>query len=182
MYQPPDPAAAPPHRLSGWGLGCAQRQRPAGGIRGGARRRQNLRGPEPHRQRGLPPGERLPGGQGTLPARQSAHRHLCGQRHDGYRSGAGDPGTGTALPEEISLAVFDDVPFGEIIQPRLTTVAQPAYDIGYRGAELLISRIEGRVAVRSPVRIELIPNARAGLHCAPAAPRPVPARSQRISL
>lgn len=90
---------------------------------------------------------------------------------------------GLRCPEEISLAVFDDVPFGEIIQPRLTTVAQPAYDIGYRGAELLISRIEGRVAVKSPVRIELDPELVVrGSTAPPAGPRPVPARSQRISL
>ena len=60
-------------------------------------------------------------------------------------------------PEEISLAVFDDLPFMSVIQPRPTVVAQPASDIGFRAAELLMDRIEGRERASAPVRIELEP-------------------------
>ncbi|MBI5083730.1 MAG: LacI family DNA-binding transcriptional regulator [Acidobacteria bacterium] len=64
---------------------------------------------------------------------------------------------GVHCPEDVSLAVFDDTPFGDVIQPRLTVVAQPAYDIGRRGAELLIARIEGRETSPAPVCIQLTP-------------------------
>ena len=64
---------------------------------------------------------------------------------------------GLHCPEDVSLAVFDDIPFGDVIQPRLTVVAQPAYEMGRRGAELLIARIEGREKFAEPVRIELNP-------------------------
>lgn len=64
---------------------------------------------------------------------------------------------GLRCPQDISLAVFDDVPFCDVIQPRLTVVAQPAYEMGRRGAELLIARIEGKAAEAEPVRIELQP-------------------------
>jgi len=64
---------------------------------------------------------------------------------------------GLRCPEDISLAVFDDIPFGDVIQPRLTVVTQPAYELGRRGAELLVARIEGREKSPTPVRIELSP-------------------------
>ncbi len=64
---------------------------------------------------------------------------------------------GLRCPEDVSLAVFDDIPFGDVIQPRLTVVAQPAYEMGYRGAELLIDRIEGREQSPGPIRLELSP-------------------------
>lgn len=64
---------------------------------------------------------------------------------------------GLRCPRDVSLAVFDDVPYCDVIQPRLTVVAQPAYEMGRRGAELLIARIEGKAAGPEPVRIELQP-------------------------
>ena len=48
---------------------------------------------------------------------------------------------GLSCPHHISLAVFDDYPGAEIFRPSLTVIAQPAYEMGYRGTELLISRI-----------------------------------------
>ncbi len=64
---------------------------------------------------------------------------------------------GLRCPEDVSLAVFDDISFGDAIQPRLTVVAQPAYEMGRRGADLLIARIEGREKTPGPVRVELSP-------------------------
>lgn len=64
---------------------------------------------------------------------------------------------GLRCPDDISLAVFDDIPFGDVIQPRLTVVAQPAYEMGRRGAELLIARIEGTAGSPEPVCIKLVP-------------------------
>jgi len=64
---------------------------------------------------------------------------------------------GLRCPEDVSLAVFDDIPFGDVMQPRLTVVAQPAYEMGRRGAQLLIGRIEHEEMPPGPVRIELTP-------------------------
>jgi LacI family transcriptional regulator len=64
---------------------------------------------------------------------------------------------GLRCPQDVSLAVFDDIPYDGVIQPRLTVVAQPAYEMGARGAELLIARIEGKETSETPVRIELQP-------------------------
>ncbi len=51
---------------------------------------------------------------------------------------------GLRCPEDVALAFFDDLPVEEIIRPRLTAVAQPAYMMGYKGAELLIRRIAAK--------------------------------------
>jgi LacI family transcriptional regulator len=61
---------------------------------------------------------------------------------------------GVECPRDLSLATFDDLPFARAFHPRLTCVAQPAYDLGFKGATLLIDRIEGRVS-KAPVKIEL---------------------------
>jgi LacI family transcriptional regulator len=53
---------------------------------------------------------------------------------------------GVRCPEELALAVFDDIPLGELLRPPLTCVAQPAYLMGYRGAELLIQRLAAKTA------------------------------------
>ncbi|MBI4893284.1 MAG: LacI family DNA-binding transcriptional regulator [Acidobacteria bacterium] len=63
---------------------------------------------------------------------------------------------GLRCPQDISLAVFDDVPFADVIQPRLTSIAQPAYEMGRLGAEVLIARIEEKER-SAPKRIELAP-------------------------
>jgi LacI family transcriptional regulator len=58
-------------------------------------------------------------------------------------------------PQDIAIAIFDDLPSAEAFRPRLTAVAQPAYSIGYRGAELLIQRIEKKSQDPKPVQIRL---------------------------
>lgn len=45
-------------------------------------------------------------------------------------------------PQDVAVATFDDLMVAEVLQPALTAVVQPAYEIGYRGVELLMKRIE----------------------------------------
>ncbi|SDG06627.1 LacI family transcriptional regulator [Sinosporangium album] len=42
------------------------------------------------------------------------------------------------LPRDVSIVMFDDVPWAELCSPPLTVIAQPAQDIGYRAAELVM--------------------------------------------
>ena len=48
---------------------------------------------------------------------------------------------GLRCPEDISLVSYDDYEWQEAFRPRLTTIAQPAFLLGQRGAEVLIARI-----------------------------------------
>jgi LacI family transcriptional regulator len=61
---------------------------------------------------------------------------------------------GLRCPQEIALATFDDSPMNELLSPPLTSVAQPAFQIGYRGAGILLDRIRSK-APAQPCRIRL---------------------------
>lgn len=50
---------------------------------------------------------------------------------------------GLRCPEDLSVACFDDFEWASVFRPRLTTVAQPVYDMGVKAAELLFARLEG---------------------------------------
>jgi LacI family transcriptional regulator len=50
---------------------------------------------------------------------------------------------GLRVPEDISLAGFDDLPSALLYDPFLTVITQPAYEMGRRGAELLLARLRG---------------------------------------
>jgi DNA-binding LacI/PurR family transcriptional regulator len=46
------------------------------------------------------------------------------------------------IPQDVALIGFDDFPTAHLVDPPLTVVAQPTYEIGVRSAELLIQHIE----------------------------------------
>jgi DNA-binding LacI/PurR family transcriptional regulator len=50
---------------------------------------------------------------------------------------------GLHVPEDMSVAGFDDMDMASYLATPLTSVAQDAFAIGKRAAELLIERIEG---------------------------------------
>lgn len=44
---------------------------------------------------------------------------------------------GLKIPEEFQIVGYDDIPISNLVFPRLSTVHQPAYQIGWQGADLL---------------------------------------------
>jgi LacI family transcriptional regulator len=64
---------------------------------------------------------------------------------------------GLMCPRDVAIASFDDLPITGVFQPHLTAVAQPTYQIGYQGAELLIKRVEHKATSRQPIGILLEP-------------------------
>ncbi|HLK33849.1 MAG TPA: LacI family DNA-binding transcriptional regulator [Terriglobales bacterium] len=51
--------------------------------------------------------------------------------------------SGLQCPEDVSLIGFDDLELASFTNPALTTVAQPAYQMGARAAALLFERLRG---------------------------------------
>lgn len=49
---------------------------------------------------------------------------------------------GLALPRDVSLVGFDDVPWMSMVEPGITVIAQPAVEMGRRAARLLLRRVE----------------------------------------
>ncbi len=50
---------------------------------------------------------------------------------------------GLRVPDDLSIIGFDDIPEADFTCPALTTVSQAKFDMGRRGAELLLQMIEG---------------------------------------
>ena len=46
------------------------------------------------------------------------------------------------IPDDICIVGFDDMTFASSLQPPLTVVAQPTYEIGQKAAHLLLERLE----------------------------------------
>ncbi|MDQ0219426.1 LacI family transcriptional regulator [Peribacillus cavernae] len=51
---------------------------------------------------------------------------------------------GFHVPGDISIVGFDGITLGEIVEPAITTIVQPMYQIGYKAMELLLNLIEDR--------------------------------------
>lgn len=49
---------------------------------------------------------------------------------------------GYKVPEDIGVMGFDDIYMAGMVEPALTTIKQPNYEMGYRAAELLINAME----------------------------------------
>ncbi|MDT0740654.1 LacI family DNA-binding transcriptional regulator [Staphylococcus chromogenes] len=55
------------------------------------------------------------------------------------------------VPEEVQVMGYDDIPFATMFIPTLTTVRQPAYELGQQATQQLIDELEGRVAPTSTI-------------------------------
>jgi DNA-binding LacI/PurR family transcriptional regulator len=66
-----------------------------------------------------------------------------------------------STPEDIAFVTFDELTAEDIFHPAITSVVQPAYEIGYRAAEILMERIKSgsnagpRIAVRLPATLRI---------------------------
>jgi DNA-binding LacI/PurR family transcriptional regulator len=67
---------------------------------------------------------------------------------------------GLSIPGDIALVGFSDSPIASLVDPPLTTVRQPAYEIGRRATELLLEQLgcdeADRVPRREILKTELI--------------------------
>ena len=50
---------------------------------------------------------------------------------------------GMRVPQDVSIVGFDDIPVAALLTPRLTTVSQPAVEMGYRATTILLDLIKG---------------------------------------
>ena len=62
---------------------------------------------------------------------------------------------GLNTPKDIAFVTFDELTVDELFTPSVTTVVQPAYDIGFRAAQILVERIENGNAEGESVTVRL---------------------------
>jgi len=58
------------------------------------------------------------------------------------------------IPDEIAIVGFDEMPWAMSLRPPLTTVAQPAFDVGRTAAELFLARVRDPSLPRRQVVLE----------------------------
>ena len=61
------------------------------------------------------------------------------------------------MPGRLSLVGFDDIPTGELLEPPLTAIVQPTYQLGAKAAELLLRRIAEPLAPITEVVLQALP-------------------------
>ncbi|MFN2138136.1 MAG: LacI family DNA-binding transcriptional regulator [Candidatus Promineifilaceae bacterium] len=65
---------------------------------------------------------------------------------------------GLAIPDDLSVVGFDDIPMAKVLSPRLTTVKQPLTEMGSTAAQLLLDQIHNPMGEHQSIilPIELI--------------------------
>lgn len=58
---------------------------------------------------------------------------------------------GFKIPDDVALVMFDDLELFELHTPPITAVAQPAYAMGYKAAELLLEQLNSDSPVPTQV-------------------------------
>lgn len=67
---------------------------------------------------------------------------------------------GLRVPEDVSIVGFDDLPVSRLLSPPLTSVRQPAHDMGHQAATMLLDMLDRQaagplVSQTLPARIQL---------------------------
>jgi len=80
---------------------------------------------------------------------------------------------GRRIPDDLSIVGFDDIPLAAFLEPPLTTVRLPAYELGHAAGLALLDRISrATVPARTLLPTELVVRASTG----PPRPSPSPRR------
>lgn len=61
---------------------------------------------------------------------------------------------GLRVPDDLSVVGFDDIPLSTLVEPALTTIHQPKYDIGTHSMNMLLDMVEGRENARKQVVLQ----------------------------
>jgi DNA-binding LacI/PurR family transcriptional regulator len=62
---------------------------------------------------------------------------------------------GLNTPDDLGFVTFDELTVDDLFKPAITTIVQPAYEIGFRAAEILLARIDQKETSGKPFAIRL---------------------------
>jgi DNA-binding LacI/PurR family transcriptional regulator len=58
-------------------------------------------------------------------------------------------------PRDIAFITFDELVVDDLFTPAITSIIQPAFDIGFRASEILLQRIEEPSGSKRPINVRL---------------------------
>lgn len=64
---------------------------------------------------------------------------------------------GLRVPEDVSIAGFDGIPLSEVVEPGLTTVQQPIYELGRELADVILALLDEEKRAETPVLQRVVP-------------------------
>jgi len=79
---------------------------------------------------------------------------ICGDDHIAFGVIDALRLSGIEIPGQVSVMGFDDHPFASKLHPRLSTVRQPAEDMGIEGVAALFDQMDGKKQVNKVVKLE----------------------------
>lgn len=84
---------------------------------------------------------------------------ICGDDHIAFGVLDALRANNISVPEEVSVVGYDDHPFASQLHPHLTTVRQPAVEVGIKGVEALFDQMSGKKKNNIVIKLEpeLIP-------------------------
>ncbi|HVB72096.1 MAG TPA: LacI family DNA-binding transcriptional regulator [Ktedonobacteraceae bacterium] len=85
-----------------------------------------------------------------LPASQRPTAIFAGSDYMAYGAISAAEQRGLHVPEDIAVVGFDDNPSSAHMEPALTTVRQPFYEMGRRASEILLALVEAPHPVNGP--------------------------------
>ena len=62
---------------------------------------------------------------------------------------------GIRTPEDVGFVSFDELTMDDLFSPAVTAIVQPAFEIGFRAAEILLERIQHRGEAIEPASVRL---------------------------
>jgi LacI family transcriptional regulator len=62
---------------------------------------------------------------------------------------------GIRTPEDVGFVSFDELTVDDLFSPAVTAIVQPAFEIGFRAAEILLERIQHRGEAIEPASVRL---------------------------
>jgi LacI family transcriptional regulator len=86
----------------------------------------------------------------TLPAEQRPTAIFAGSDYMAYGAIAAVQQHGLRVPQDVAVVGFDDNPSSAEMQPALTTVRQPFYEMGQRACKLLLALVDTPQPVSGP--------------------------------
>ena len=58
---------------------------------------------------------------------------------------------GLKIPEDVAVVGFSNNRVSNLVEPQMTTISQPSYEMGKKAAEILIEKIKNKKNIRNEV-------------------------------